>query len=175
MGGATRPALPIGSASHVHSRLPYSPDMSDPTPNEDDASRAAAQGFDAQAELDKLEANTTEADVERAVAAEPAILEKAERGPLRKFLGRIRSLFGLLRSYVKGDYRKVPWSTVAAGAGVLLYVLSPLDAIPDFIPGAGLIDDAAVLGLALKLIGKDLDDYGAWRDARKRRQDGEPS
>ena len=44
-----------------------------------------------------------------------------------------------------------------------LYVLTPLDVIPDFIPIAGFIDDAAVIAVVLKLSGGDLARYRAWR------------
>jgi uncharacterized membrane protein YkvA (DUF1232 family) len=126
-----------------------------------------SDNFDPAHELEKLSSKATEADVERVVANEPEIMGKADKGPLRKFLSNLRDLFGLLRAYAKGDYREVPWSTIAAGAATLLYILMPIDAIPDLIPGAGLVDDAAVLALALKLIGKDLAKYAEWRDRRK--------
>lgn len=124
--------------------------------------------FDPAFELEKLSAKATEADVERVVASEPEVLRKADQGPLRKFLGSLRDLFGMLRAYAKGDYRAVPWSTIAAGVATLLYILSPLDAIPDFIPGVGLLDDAAVLAFAVKLIGHDLAKFVAWRDSERR-------
>lgn len=50
--------------------------------------------------------------------------------------------------------------------GALLYVLSPIDLIPDFIPGIGLLDDAAVFGAMLAAIHEDLQDYKAWRDRK---------
>ena len=126
-----------------------------------------SDNFDPAHELEKLSSKATEADVERVVGNELEIMGKADKGPLRKFLSNLRDLFGLLRAHAKGDYREVPWSTIAAGAATLLYILMPIDAIPDLIPGAGLVDDAAVLALALKLIGKDLAKYAEWRDRRK--------
>jgi uncharacterized membrane protein YkvA (DUF1232 family) len=47
----------------------------------------------------------------------------------------------------------------------LLYVLNPMDLIPDVIPGVGAIDDAAVVSLCLLLIEQDLLAYRSWRQA----------
>lgn len=38
--------------------------------------------------------------------------------------------------------------------GVLLYLISPIDAVPDFIPVAGWLDDAAIAGLVLGYLDK---------------------
>ena len=61
-----------------------------------------------------------------------------------------------------GDYR-LPWKTVAALTAALAYFLAPIDAIPDFVPLAGFIDDAAVLGLVFGAAEADLRHYCAWR------------
>jgi len=50
----------------------------------------------------------------------------------------------------------LPWKTVFAVFGLFLYLINPFDVIPDFLPGVGYLDDAVVLGLALKLIRDDL-------------------
>jgi uncharacterized membrane protein YkvA (DUF1232 family) len=52
--------------------------------------------------------------------------------------------------------------------GALLYVLSPLDVIPDFIPLAGVLDDAAVFGFALAFSKGDLERYREWRKLQER-------
>jgi uncharacterized membrane protein YkvA (DUF1232 family) len=36
--------------------------------------------------------------------------------------------------------------------GVLAYLALPIDLVPDFLPGIGQLDDAVVLGLALRLV-----------------------
>ena len=65
----------------------------------------------------------------------------------------------LVRSYIKGEYKQIPTGTVVAIVAALLYFFSPLDVIPDFIPGVGLIDDASIIGLCLVSLKADLDEY----------------
>ncbi|KPZ19636.1 hypothetical protein ALO56_101159 [Pseudomonas viridiflava] len=45
-----------------------------------------------------------------------------------------------------------------------MYFLSPLDAIPDWIPGLGMFDDIAVLAWVMKHLTDELDAFRAWRD-----------
>jgi len=86
---------------------------------------------------------------------------------LAKYCNDLCEIFELLRDRVAGVYRETPWTTIAALTGALLYVLSPFDLILDFIPGIGFIDDAIVIGLAIKLAQPDLEKYRAWKAARK--------
>ncbi|GAA4505417.1 hypothetical protein GCM10023172_33280 [Hymenobacter ginsengisoli] len=51
----------------------------------------------------------------------------------------------MVRSYINGDYRQIPTSTVVSGLAVLLYVLSPIDLVPDFIPVVGFLDDLSLV------------------------------
>ena len=48
---------------------------------------------------------------------------------------------------------RTPWYAKAVAAAVVVYALSPLDLIPDFIPVIGLVDDLILvpLGIALAL------------------------
>jgi len=43
----------------------------------------------------------------------------------------------------KKDYGR--YAVVSIGVGALSYLISPVDCIPDFIPGAGLLDDMFIL------------------------------
>jgi uncharacterized membrane protein YkvA (DUF1232 family) len=56
----------------------------------------------------------------------------------------------------------------------ILYFISPLDVIPDFIPGVGYVDDVAVIAWVLNSIAHDLDDFRAWEQDRGKIIDHDP-
>ena len=72
-------------------------------------------------------------------------------------------LMDMLAAYVKGEYKKLPVSSLIAAAGALLYVLSPIDLISDIIPVVGFLDDAAVIGIACNIARKDLNNFRTHR------------
>lgn len=87
----------------------------------------------------------------------------AKEGPLEKFIGDIKTFFDMVGDYFSGEYTDVPFGTIAGIIGTLLYVLSPVDLIPDFIPFLGLADDAAMVAFCLSCVGIDLDRYRNWK------------
>lgn len=81
-------------------------------------------------------------------------------------LSNVPVLISMVRSYATGEYPDLPIGTVIATVSALLYLLSPIDLIPDAIPVVGYADDAAVVCACLNLIQSDLNEYKDWRDAR---------
>lgn len=71
---------------------------------------------------------------------------------------RIRTLYYLLRDWWMGRYM-CPWTTIGVIVAAILYFLSPVDLIPDFIPVIGYLDDAAVVAFAIGMIDGDLQAY----------------
>lgn len=84
-------------------------------------------------------------------------------GPLGRFISDVKILISLVRDYIKGVYREIPWWTIAAIVAALLYVVNPFDLIPDFIPIIGYIDDAAVIAACLRMVEQDLHKYKEWK------------
>ena len=82
---------------------------------------------------------------------------------LAKYFNDLCEIFELLRDRITGDYKETPWTTIAALTGALIYVISPIDLILDFIPGIGFFDDALVIGIAIKLAQPDLEKYREWK------------
>jgi uncharacterized membrane protein YkvA (DUF1232 family) len=103
-------------------------------------------------------------DVKKVLDKAKEIEKKFEsNGPLQRFIEDFKLLLSVVSDYWNGRYREIPWWTISAIVFVLLYVLSPIDLIPDFIPGIGYIDDAAVVSLAIILIEKELQKYKVWK------------
>lgn len=128
-------------------------------------SRPSVAGADIDSRVLLLEAAAKVGDAEIATVIRGAkeIEEKAGRGLLAPFLGHVRDLLGLVTDYSRGRYRAIPIGSIAVIAGALGYLLSPMDLIPDFIPGLGLVDDAGVLGACLKIVRPQLERYKAAR------------
>jgi uncharacterized membrane protein YkvA (DUF1232 family) len=80
-----------------------------------------------------------------------------------RFLERIRLLWMVLRDYANGSYREMPWRAVAAVVAATVYVLSPIDLIPDFLVPVGWTDDLLVVVLTWGLLKRELRAYCAWK------------
>lgn len=102
-------------------------------------------------------------DIELILEKADEIERKASRGPLDSLLGEIRLLISMLRDYTSRRYRTPPLWMVGAAAVALLYVLNPMDVVPDIIPALGYVDDAFVVGLCLNMLRKDLRKYESWK------------
>ena len=81
-------------------------------------------------------------------------------------LSKIPTMISLVKSYINKEYTEIPLGTIIAAISALIYWVSPVDLIPDSIPGVGYIDDAAVVAFCLKQIGDDLNKYKEWRDKK---------
>ncbi|HTG17463.1 MAG TPA: DUF1232 domain-containing protein [Blastocatellia bacterium] len=72
---------------------------------------------------------------------------KAKRAKMRELLLFIPNLLGLLLGLLKDA--RVSKSDKAILAGIIMYVIVPLDIIPDFIPFIGQVDDAYLLAISI--------------------------
>jgi len=75
-------------------------------------------------------------------------------------------LFAVAKDYVNGDYTEIPKRSIVAILGGLIYFLSPIDVVPDFVPVLGFIDDVFILNLVYKQVIKDLERYKIWKDSQ---------
>lgn len=80
----------------------------------------------------------------------------------RKIWDYLGLLFSMLLDSFKGRY-PLPTKTALVLILAFLYLISPVDIIPDIFPLIGLVDDVAVLAFAFNFIKDDLENYRAWK------------
>jgi uncharacterized membrane protein YkvA (DUF1232 family) len=103
-------------------------------------------------------------DAQAAAKLVDAAMQKANQGktPLSRVWSELQSTFRMLGSWIKGEYRGVSMTSVILAIAGLLYFVNPFDVVADFLPGAGLLDDATVLGFVIARIRSDLQHFLKW-------------
>ena len=79
-------------------------------------------------------------------------------------LSKVPVLASLFISFVRKQYTNIPTLSIVAITSALIYFVSPIDIIPDFIPGVGHLDDAAVIIACWKMVSADVEEYVKWRE-----------
>ena len=93
------------------------------------------------------------------------------KGPLTQVWNELQMMFNLVRDWRKGNYTQVPTGSILAIAGAILYFISPIDAIPDFIPIGGYLDDAYILKLVFDQVQSDVQGYRKWKSEQDQTMD----
>lgn len=137
MGNCKKCGEPLGSSAECSECLEFLVERGKETIDQDGARRA-------------------ESDAEKWLAARG-------RSAPQKLLSLAELLALLLRDYLKGEYKVVPWSSIATAAFSILYVVNIFDLIPDFIPAVGWADDIALVMSVLPGIRHDLEKYCEWK------------
>jgi uncharacterized membrane protein YkvA (DUF1232 family) len=72
------------------------------------------------------------------------------------------TLIRLIKAYANGEYRNVATKSMVIGVAVLLYLVTPLDIIPDFIPGIGLLDDISLMAWFISAFQDEITKFKNW-------------
>ena len=84
------------------------------------------------------------------------------KGPIARVWDDLMTFLRLIKAWASGKYREAPWKSIALVIGAVLYFVSPIDAIPDFIPLIGFMDDAFIIGFVMRAIRKDVRAFREW-------------
>lgn len=122
--------------------------------------------FEEELEKSKEQAIQLFEDVEKTKDMISKAYHKAEKHKhfLSKIWNKLQLFFSLLRDYIIGEYREIPFASIIAIVAGLSYFLTPIDLLPDIIPGIGYIDDIAVISFIYTQLLTDLEKYEQWKD-----------
>ncbi len=99
--------------------------------------------------LEEYSSKVTEQDIEKIDNK----LFDMNKGPIKKIWGDVQALYRLIKD------PNGAWSAKVVAIGALIYLISPIDAIPDITPIVGLLDDVGVLSAAVAMLMSELSKY----------------
>ncbi len=74
----------------------------------------------------------------------------------------MQTFIRLGKAYINGSYRQVSNKSLLIGVAVLLYLVTPLDVIPDFIPVIGFLDDISLMAWFIDAFQKEISSFKTW-------------
>ncbi|WP_072622123.1 YkvA family protein [Spirulina major] len=76
-----------------------------------------------------------------------------QRGPVKEIWSKVEVLVQLVRD------PEAAWKSKALAIASLIYLISPIDAIPDVIPIGGLVDDVALIVVVVSTLAGEVETY----------------
>lgn len=78
----------------------------------------------------------------------------------------LSAVFGLIGDFLTGEYKDVSKTSLLLIIGSFIYLLNPMDIVPDFLLGIGFLDDLAIFTYMIKKIQGELDKYKIWKEKK---------
>jgi len=78
---------------------------------------------------------------------------KANKRSIFKVIGHLKAL----KKYILD--RDVKWYRKSVVVAALVYFIAPLDAMPDFVPLVGFLDDIGIVAWTLRFLGREITSY----------------
>jgi len=106
--------------------------------------------------LDK--SNSMLADKSKVLSVLTIPAKYMKKGGLKEVRGQLRLLYHYIADIINGRYKDYSKSALSLALAAILYVISPLDLLPDLIP-FGFVDDIAIVSWAVARLEQELQKY----------------
>ena len=87
---------------------------------------------------------------------------KSEKSGFGQVIDVMFQFIRLVKAYINGSYRQVSTQSLVSGIAVLLYVLTPIDLVPDFIPVIGMMDDLSLMAWFIGNFQEEITKFSVW-------------
>jgi len=113
--------------------------------------RAQAEAFARQPRKLKILLNTA---IEK--------LKQADKEAFKGIWPYLLAMLRLIRAFCNGKYKRIPRENLISIIVAIAYFASPLDLIPDFLPGVGYLDDAMIVRFVYRSVRTELERFMEW-------------
>lgn len=79
---------------------------------------------------------------------------------------KIDNMSRMIAAFVKGEYTQISKWNIALSLAAMMYLILPLDLVPDFL-FMGLLDDIAVVGWLYNRLQSEIQEFLEWEDEQK--------
>ncbi|HBC57542.1 MAG TPA: hypothetical protein DCZ03_10300 [Gammaproteobacteria bacterium] len=90
---------------------------------------------------------------------------KQNKTKLNKMIDELKAMIRMIQAWRRGEYREIPIRTVVILVAAILYFVTPLDFIPDFIPLTGFLDDATIIALVFSSLRDQIQAFIKWESS----------
>ncbi len=80
------------------------------------------------------------------------------------FIYQVQVLVRMIRAHFNGKYSAFSTSTILTLVFGLIYFITPIDLIPDFIPALGLTDDISLIYFIFRNLAEDIGRFRSWEE-----------
>ena len=116
--------------------------------------------------LDK--SNSMLADKSKVLSVLTILARYMKKGGLKKIREQLRLLYEYITDIIHGKYKAYSGPSLTLALAAILYVISPLDILPDLIP-FGFVDDIAIVTWAMTKMEIELQKYQAGKSVVKKK------
>ena len=88
--------------------------------------------------------------------------KQADKGVFKGLWPYLLAMLRLIRAFYNGKYKRIPWESLISIIVAIAYFTSPLDLIPDFLPGIGYLDDAMIVRFVYRSVRTELNRFMEW-------------
>lgn len=86
-----------------------------------------------------------------------------QKSGLQSVVDDLSLLLQYVKGVAKGEYKQYSLRNLALAVAAVVYVVNPLDVIPDIAPIAGFVDDATIVVWAITQLHQELQAFKNWR------------